>query len=513
MIDACCSGTDMLARMITAGHRPHVGDPSWLSWLAMADAAGPKGGSKFHVGNAGRDAKLPPRSHFIIKSAVVMTMDPASGDLPCADVHVRDGVIVAIGPDIKVEGAEIIDGNRSIVLPGFVDTHWHLWNSLFRGLVFLYGADLGYFPMKLRLGRHYTPTDMYRAVQFALAEALNSGITTVHNWAHNIVSPEHADANILAHLDTGLRGRFSYGYAEGQPVDKTMDLVDAARVQKDWFSGHANDLLSFGVALRGPESQPDEHRPIYRKEIETARKLGIDITIHVAQHRAAAVKSKSITKLAEDGFLGPDLQLVHAIHATPEEREAMGRSKTRLSLSPLTELQAGMGFPQTSEMLDAGVLVSLSIDTIAVTNADMFATMRSLFDAENARLQRRVFDPRRAIEMATIDGARDLGIADQVGTLTPGKRADLIMIALDHINMSTQPKANWPTLVVRHAQPSNISTAVVDGRILKRNGRLVAMDWERIRGEAETSGQELLHRAGLEPTIATGAKTAGAKLN
>jgi cytosine/adenosine deaminase-related metal-dependent hydrolase len=499
--------------MMAGPRRAQIAGSLPLSWLAMADAAPAVGGAKAALGAARRSAKLPSRAHLIIKNAVVMTMDAKIGDLAGGDVHIRDGQIAAVGKDLKAEGAEIIDGRNSIVLPGFIDTHWHLWNSLFRGLVFLYGPDLGYFPMKLRLGRHYTPTDMYRAVQLGLAEALNSGITTVHNWAHNIVAPEHADANILAHLDAGLRGRFSYGYREGQSSDTTMDLVDVARVQRDWFQGGVDGMLSFGVALRGPENQPEEHRAVYRKEIETARKLGIDITIHVAQHRAAAMKSKSITKLAEDGFLGPDMQLVHAIHATAEERESMGRSKTRLSLSPLTELQAGMGFPQATEMLEAGVLVSLSIDTIAVTNADMFATMRSLFDAENARLQRRVFEPRRAIEMATIDGARDLGIADQAGTLTPGKRADVIMISLDHVNMSTQPKANWPTLVVRHAQPSNIGTVVVDGRILKRNGQMTALDWERIRTEAESAGREILVRAELEPATMSQPSGATAAVN
>jgi len=259
-------------------------------------------------------------------------------------------------------------------------------------------------------------------------------------------------------------------------------------------------MLSLGVALRGPENMASEHRDIYVKEIETARKLGICSTIHVAQHQAAALKSQSITKLHADRLLGPDIQLIHAIHATPAEIEAMGTTGTHLSLSPFTELQAGMGFPQTSEMMAAGVPISLSIDTIAAANADMFGVMRSILESESARQRKRVFPPGKMIEMATIDGARDLGFADKIGSLTPGKRADVIMVRLDDVNMWSQPKANWAALIVAHAQPMNVDTVFADGRILKRNGRLTAMDWDRVRFDAAASGASLLQRSGLENT-------------
>ncbi len=506
MFGSCCvTSPHRLASIARLSKREAMADPVWLGGLVLADTAKRSKNGPARTEDYRRDSSLPARGHFILRNATsVMSMDPKLGDIASGDVHVKDGEIIAVGQGLKADGAEIIDATNSLVLPGFIDTHWHLWNSLFRGLVFFYGPDLGYFPMKLRLGRHYTPTDMYRGVQMGLAEALFSGITTVHNWAHNIVAPEHADANILAQMDIGLRGRFSYGYAEGQAADTTMDLVDVARVQQDWFTGQTGDMLTLGVALRGPENMPVEHRDIYVKEIEIARKLSLPITIHVAQHRAAAMKSQSITRLAADKLLGPDVQLVHAIHATPEEIQAMGDSGTHLSLSPFTEMQAGMGFPQTSEMRAAGVLVSLSIDTIAVTSADMFGTMRSLLDVENGRLQKRALNPRQAIEMATIDGARDLGIADKVGSVTPGKRADLLMVRLDDVNMSSLGQANWAAMVVRHAQPSNIDTVIVDGRILKRNGKLTALDWGRIKHEASVSSAELMQRAGLTAPATAG---------
>lgn len=507
MLCACCVGqTSGLPGISDRALQFPTVDPRRLAGMAQADAPGGDGNGIARIAEYRRDVSLPARGHYLVRNALsVISMDPGLGDVAGGDVHIRDGEIVAVGHGLSAEGAEIIDARNTIVLPGFIDTHWHLWNSLFRGLIFFYGPDLGYFPMKLRLGRHYTPPDMYRGVQMGLAEALFSGITTVHNWAHNIVAPEHADANILAQLDLGVRGRFSYGYAEGQPADTTMDLVDVARVRRDWFSGDNDGMLSLGVALRGPENMPLEHRAVYTREIETARKLSLPITIHVAQHRAVAMKSRSISRLAEDRLLGSDMQLVHAIHATPAEIEAMAAAQTHLSLSPFTEMQAGMGFPQTGEMLAAGVLVSLSIDTVAVTGADMFGTMRSLLDVENGRQQKRALDPRQAVAMATIDGARDLGIADKVGSLTPGKRADLIMVRMDEVNTSTLEQANWASLVVRHAQPANIDTVLVDGRVLKRHGRLTAVDPERIRGEAAKSSADLVRRAGLAGEVAESA--------
>jgi len=443
--------------------------------------------------------RLPGRGEFIVRGAVVLSMDPVLGDFVSADIHVRDGAILAVGPELSASGAQIIDGRGTIALPGFVDTHWHLWNSTFRGLVGFYTPQLTYFPLKARLGPLYTPEDMYRAVQLGLAGALSAGITTVHNWAHNIIGPEYADANILAQLETGLRGRFSYGWAEAQPEEQVMDLNDVERVQREWFGDKAG-LMTFGIAVRGAEgANPGKGREAYLREFAAARRLRIPITTHVAQRREPAAKSRAIMALARDKLLGPDVQFVHAIHATAEERLAMAESGTHLSLSPLSALQVGMGFPQTTEMLAAGVLVSLSIDTVAIAGADMFATMKLILDVEHARFENNDLSARRVLQMATIDGARDLGIDDRVGSLSPGKRADLILVRIDQINMSTLPAADWPRLLIQYAHPGNVDMVMVDGRILKQNGRLTALDEKRIMHDATLSAAELVKRAGLTP--------------
>src|SRR5262245_46599682 len=193
-------------------------------------------------------APLPSRGEFIIRGATVLTMDPGIADLPAGDVHVRGGAIVAIAPRIDAPNVQVIDGRGMICMPGIIDTHWHLWTSLFRPFVRADVNELGYFPVSNRLGQQMTPEDSYRAVILGVAEALSAGCTTVHNWAHNVRSPEHGDAELAAMRDAGVRGRFAYGPAQGMADDEPMDFAGIARVQKDWMPG--DGMLTMGICSR-----------------------------------------------------------------------------------------------------------------------------------------------------------------------------------------------------------------------------------------------------------------------
>ena len=191
---------------------------------------------------------MPPRGEFVIRGATVLTMDPALADLVSGDVHVRNGAIVDVAPRIDAANAQVIDGRGMICMPGFVDTHWHLWTSLFRPFIRADVNEVGYFPVSNRLGVHMTPEDSYRSVRLGIAEALSAGVTTVHNWAHNVRSPDHADAELSAMRDTGIRGRFAYGPAQGMPDSQPMDLDGLARVKRDWMPG--DGMLTLGISSR-----------------------------------------------------------------------------------------------------------------------------------------------------------------------------------------------------------------------------------------------------------------------
>lgn len=437
---------------------------------------------------------IPPsdRSGFdqelIIRGGHVLTMDPALGELPCADVHVRDGAIVAVGPRLQAPGALEIDARDMVVLPGFVDTHWHLWNSAMRALVRGDDAEHGYFPVTLGAGPLFTPEDSHRSVRLGLAEGLLSGITTVHNWAHNVRSPAHADAELRAMAEMGVRGRFAYGWGQEQPLDRPMDLDDLARVQRE---GLPSDLLTLGAAVRTPVSNPRGAVPIavVSEECAGVRALGLPLTMHA--------RVGVVPVLAEHGLLGKDLQLVHPQGMTAADCALMAATGTTMTCSPTIEMlyaQATRGVIQFHELEEAGVLQSLSVDSSgASANADFFACMRALLWSHKQRFgNRQPLSARRLLRLATLDGARDLGLDRLIGSLTPGKRADIQIVRTTDLNMA--PVFDPAHALVYSAQPSNVDTVLIDGRVLLRRGQPTRWDSAAVAHEATESMRSLARR-------------------
>jgi 5-methylthioadenosine/S-adenosylhomocysteine deaminase len=442
----------------------------------------------------GAVVKLPARESFVIRNAFVMTMDGATGDIANGDVHVRDGAIVAVGQKLAAPGVRAIDGAGMIVLPGFVETHWHMWNSLLRSMS---GEkpELGYFRGTALLGQQYLPDDMYQGTRLAAAEAINNGITFVHDWCHNIRAPQYAEADLRALREAGLRARFSYGASQGMPNDQGIDLADLERLRRDWAQFSDDGLITLGLAWRGQGgNNPATAIPaeIYRKEIEAGRKLGLPISVHASGSRPAAGQ---IDAIAKAGLLAKDMQLVHALAATPDEIKAVAEAGASVSLSPFTELRIGFGLQQTGAYLAAGIPVGLSVDTVELSgNADMFGIMKVTQNVENGRAESEFkLSARRVLELGTIEGARSVGIDDKVGSLKPGKRADLIMVSTRGINLGIF--GDPAHMIVTAAEPANVDTVVVDGRILKRGGKLVAMNVAQIIQEASAANMALRKRA------------------
>jgi cytosine/adenosine deaminase-related metal-dependent hydrolase len=428
----------------------------------------------------------------VIRNAYVMTMDPDLGDLARGDVHVKGGAIVAVGKNLK-GGGQLIDGRGTIVLPGFVDTHWHMWNTLLRSMA---GdkPEIGYFPTVAALGKVFTAEDMYHGTRLATAEAISSGFTFVHDWCHNVRNPEFAQASLRALKEAGLRGRFSYGAAQGHPPTETIDLADLQRLRRDWKSHASEGLLGLGLAWRGLGAGPVAIPPaVYRKEFEAARDAGLPISVHAANARARAGQ---IATLASEKLLGADVQVIHAIWVTPDEIRSLAEAESPVSVSPYTELRIGFGFPRTGDLINAGVTVGLSVDTTTLAgNADMFAIMKVIQNVENGLSESEFKLPaRRVLELATIEGARSMGLDEQIGSLKPGKRADLVMVSTTDVNIGvfTDPAH----MLVEAAQPSNIDTVVVDGRILKRRGKLTAVDPGQVIADASASLAGVKKRAG-----------------
>jgi 5-methylthioadenosine/S-adenosylhomocysteine deaminase len=444
----------------------------------------------------------PRRGHYLVQGGSVVSMDPEIGTLGRADVHVRDGRIVEVGAGLHAPGAEVVDASHMIVMPGLVDSHFHMWSTVGRNYV---SDGFEYFPAKWATSAVYQPEDFYRSVTLGLVECVAAGITTVHNWSHNTRSPAHADAELAAHRDGLVRARYAYGHRDLLPEDEPLDFTDIDRVRGQWFGPRSpfDGLVHLGVNLRGPDLGT---MAVFDQEMAEAAARGLPVAIHTVQGGSTAVRAPD---LEAKGYLGPNFLLCHFLAATEADRQAMARTGTPLSFAVHSELRLGeAGDPRAAllRMVGAGVCITLSIDAASLAPVNLFEAMHVAWNmgipwqgTDTKDLEPLSF--RRCIEMATINGARALGLEAVTGSLTPGKRADLIMLNTRDLNIA--PVVDLESTIVRSATPANIDTVMIDGRILKRHRELVAFDVARVVQEAEQSSREVRARAGgrLQPEL------------
>jgi cytosine/adenosine deaminase-related metal-dependent hydrolase len=454
------------------------------------------GGAASAAAPAARTGNRALRGDTLIRNGYVLTQDAGIGDIEGGDVHIRGTKIVAVGRNLNVPGARIIDARNTIVLPGFVDTHWHMWTSIWRGLV-LDGNVWGYFPLR-KLMNFYTAQDHYTSVMHSAVEGLMAGFTTVHNYAHGIRSVEDMEAELRALDDSGIRARFGCNPLadEKPPYSRSVAL----KLRQDWAGSRAEDRLTIGLL--------SELGAAWESDVRFARDNGMGISAHgslggMFPPAVAGASDDAIIKWAEAGLLGPEALLIHVVGSRPETYRALAASGARMSLAPMTEAVAPMGIPPFADAMAAGVPlanIGLSVDVTAQSVADMFGIMRGALNATRMRtLQQYSMVPRQAIEMATLGGARCLGLADQVGSLTPGKCADVVLVRTDAINMMPGTGLDPTRLIVLCAQPANVDTVMVNGRIVKRNGRAVGIDVERVVADAADAQRRLRERAQLPP--------------
>ncbi|TXK37090.1 amidohydrolase family protein [Pontibacter qinzhouensis] len=474
----------------TTGRRNFIGKSLALGalglsgcWHAAAMASAPSAPPKKAA------STLPARGNYLIKQAYIITVDPELNDLPAGDVHLKNGAIVAVGQNLQAAGATVVNGEGMIVLPGLIDTHWHMWTALLRSMAGNTKGK-GYFDTTSHYGPHFLPGDMYQSTRLATTEALFSGITTVHDWSHNVRSLQHAEASLRALQESGLRARYSCGTAAGQKGTSSMNFSTLDHLHRHWPAYAAENLLSLGFAWRGIGGHPaiESEAETGKAELAKARAMKLPITIHAS---AGGI----IGKLAEARLMGKDMQLVHATDATEQEISNMVKAGASISFSPYSELRIGYGIPPITKCLDAGATISLSVDTTTLSgNADMFAIMKIFLNLANA-LNKDEFSltARQVLELATMGGAKALGIADRTGSITPGKRADIIMVSTKAPNLGLF--TNPVDLVVEAVQPHNVDTVFVDGRLLKRHGKLTSVPEEQVYKEAATALANLKKRA------------------
>lgn len=442
--------------------------------------------------------ELPIRTDCVIKNATIVSMDPVIGDLEIGSIRIRAGAIIEVATDITpTSDEEVIDAAGMIALPGFVDTHWHLWNVPLRRYMSADDPNSGYFPISFALGPSYLPEDTYAATRLGLAEAIFSGITTVHDWSHNVRGPEWADASLSAFVDTGLRGRFSYGWAQQGSSDEPMDIAGLNEIYQRWFADDKYaGSLQLGIASRNLVAGQSIRRAISldtaREDWNAARTLGIPITLH-------ANPPGLVTMLDEAGLMGSDLVLVHPMVLTERECHISAEYNAVWSMSSIGESGWSLGWQpdqgiRFQELDQLGVRMGLSIDASCIDGSNFFAVMRTLYRNVVNRLGPGCgITWRRMLELATIDGARALNLDQMIGSLTPGKRADVILLNPNTPNMALA--TDHIMAITALAEPENVDTVIADGRILMRGRNFESMDVGHVIAEADASAQRIYDRS------------------
>jgi 5-methylthioadenosine/S-adenosylhomocysteine deaminase len=450
---------------------------------------------------------------MLIKDAIVITMDDALGELPRADILIEDGRIAEIAPDLTVADAQVIDAAGDIVIPGFIDTHRHTWETSIRtsapdfALITYLGSILDKF------APHYRPDDVYAGNLWGALECLNAGITTLVDWSHIMNTPDHADAAVHALQEVGLRSVFAYGFPNTSLQDwwfgpdfagsELTSLGDEARRLKQQYFSSDDSLITMGLATRGPGfCKPD----VVRHDWELAKELDIPITVHVAMDRFGYTKGQ-ITALRDMDLLYPQTTYVHGSHFTDEEWALVRDSGGNVSLSPQVEIQMGHGWAPGATAVEFGVPVGLSSDVATTASADQFTQMHAVFGSERGRKHQAAWDEsldgltaspglitsRQVLEWATLGGAKVAGIADRTGSLTPGKQADIVIIDAKAVNVA--PVIDPVGAVVCAADVSNVKTVLVAGTVVKQDFRLLA-SLDAPRAKVEASKDYLLSQFG-----------------
>jgi 5-methylthioadenosine/S-adenosylhomocysteine deaminase len=448
---------------------------------------------------SGLDFSVPPQGRTVIRGGTVLTMDPSIGDLTNADVLIEGDRIVEVGPGLAAVEADEIDASGMIVMPGFVDSHRHIWEGLLRNI----GTDVplegrsSYISYVLhKLAPSYRPEDAYIGNLISALGAINAGVTTLLDWSHIQGSPAHTDAVIQALRDSGLRAVFAYGFPWwGKWEERQPSWF--VRAATEYFTT-TDQMLTLALAAPGPEFTDFE---VTRDHWKLARETGARITTHVGV--GSYGQDGKLQEMGEAGLLGPDTTYIHCTTLNDTEIQMIVDTGGTVSLASPVEMMMGHGMPPIQKFLDRGLRPSLSVDVETNVPGDMFNQMRSVMALQRALATedgKAPLSPKEVLACATIEGAKANGLDSKVGTLTPGKQADLIMLRTDRINVT--PMNDPATAVVAGMDTGNVDTVLIAGRVMKHRGELLHVDWPAVRRMAAKSRDHVVARSGFKvPSI------------
>lgn len=423
------------------------------------------------------DARRGKDHPLFIRGAGVITMDPSIGDFVTGDIAVRGGKIEAVGASLPpAPDAEVIDASALIAMPGLIDAHRHLWEGLIRHE--LPTEDLFEYFQRVNEGfaGHYRPEDAYLGTLVAALGAIDAGITTVFDWAHIQTNRDYTSATLSALRESGVRTLFAYGPAGRRDRGATWpgDLADlkAAEFTSD------SALVTLALGGLSPEHVPAEFAGYM---FDLARDADVVISVHAGLNGMG--KGGEILEFARQGRLGPKVNLVHCNTLNAEEWRAIADTGTTVTSTPSTEMQMGQGVPPIQKALDAGACFSLGVDVETSLPGDLWTQMRAIYGLQRMNSFELQFagkeypariDCGEVLKYVTTAAAQATAMQDRIGSLTPGKQADILLLNAKHINV--MPVNDMRSAVVLNMDARNVDTVVIAGRVLKRGGRLLGVD-------------------------------------
>lgn len=458
----------------------------WKQTIAVSAAVG-------DTGLMTRTDNPNPARRTVIRGGCVV---PMTGGAPrSADVLIEGDRIARI--DTIGDGdAVVIPAHGCIVLPGFVDTHRHLWQSALRHIACDWPLSEYFASLRGTYGPRFTPEDIYIGTYLGALEALDAGITTLVDSSHNLSTPEHADAALAAHVDAGLRTLLAYGGTNEQArvADDSRHSRDAERLRNSIPVEH-RARLTIGLQLRGPEFSTINATI---DDWHLARELAMPISVHVGGGLRGA--RGTIHRLDENGLLGDDTLYVHCNMLSDAELRRIADTGGRASTSPEVEANMGHGPPVVRRLRTHSIPTGLSVDVCTNVGGDLFGAMRAALALQRGHdhaealsrgesLSAVSLRVRDVLEMATVDAARACWHDDRIGTLEPGKLADIVVLRADSLNMV--PGCDPIAATVTSSGVSNVDTVLVGGRIVKRGGQLVGVDLDHVRARATASRDRL----------------------
>jgi len=459
---------------------------------------------------------------LLVQNATVITMDRQQGDLRPGDVLIEGDRIAAVGPRIHAPDAEIFDGRAFILIPGLINAHMHTWQTGLRAISANWTLPEYFRWVHAGLATRFKPEDIRIGTLAGALNQINCGTTTLVDWCHNNPTPAHTDAGVEGLRESGIRGAFFHGSPKPDPKPGEPHFSEiphprgeVERLLRGPFASR-DQLLTLGVAILGPHYSTLE---VSLQDFRLARELGLVASMH--QGGGPAKTSGGWDALEREGLVGDYVNIVHGNDLSDDRLARFVNLGVTFSVAPESEMAQGHGHPITGRLRKLGAAPSLGVDLESVTSGDMLTVARMALEhqraLDNAKCRAATggipatstITVREALSWITVEGARMLGMQDRLGSIAPGKAADLVFIRADALNL-------WPVhdsvaTVVMQANLANIDSVMIAGEWRKRDGKLLFADLDRVKAELARSGSHILSEFGWRPESSheeAGARTA-----